>query len=222
MTPDKAQSRAALRHDALRFLDRLRAAFPLEQRIERAEMATRGAYARVLTRWIEGKIPSLDLLSPAEMQSLRELDAIVPGPSGIGCYPFSVDDRGISVRLGHRRVSAMCAIDALAMARLASSTGIVNARCVTCLNPVSCEVQADGSLQHDACESARVLWRHAVRKTGSCSDSLCRDLVFLCRQCASPEDSDCLTLPQATAVANAFFRFQRGLIPARSCLKRTP
>ncbi len=212
MTNDPAQTRTALRNDALLFLDKLRTAFPLEQRIEQAAAATRNAYGRVLIHWIEGKIPALDLLSPVELQSLSELDAIVPGAGGIGCYPFSIDDRGIRVRLGHHCVSAMCAIDALAMARLARTVSMVEARCVNCLNPVTCEVQADGSLQHEACGAVRVLWRNSVRNTHSCSDGLCRDLIFLCQRCMPPDGGECLTLPQATAVANAFFRFQHRLI----------
>ncbi len=212
MRPDTALARSALKHETLTFLDALRTAFPLEQRIVRADEMTRTAYARVLTCWIEGRIPSIDFLSAEQLHSLSALDAIVPGPEGIGCYPFSTNDRDIAVRLGRRRVTAMCAIDALAIARLARSASVVDARCTMCLGPVSCDVQADGSLLHDAGAGMRVLWRHAESNAGSCSDGLCRNLVFLCRQCAAPADGDCLTLPQATAVANAFFGFQRGLI----------
>ncbi len=212
MKPDTAQARSALKHETLRFLDALRTAFPLEQRIERADAITKNAYARVLASWIDGRIPSIDFLPAELLHSLITLDAIVPGVEGIGCYPFSTDDRDISVHFGHRRVAAMCAIDALAIARLARSASIVEARCNVCSSQVCCHVQADGSLLHDAGADMRVLWRHDKCNTRFSSDGLCRNLVFLCRHCAAPADSDCLSLPQATAVANAFFGFQRRLI----------
>ena len=211
-----AEERAALKNATLQFLDRLRAAFPLEQRIRAADSAARNAYGRVLAKWICGEVPDRDFLSPAELHALCQLDAVVPGPAGLGCYPFSTDDRGISVRFGRYQANAMCAIDALAISRLAGLASVVDAHCSVCLVPVNGQVQADGSLDHDAWPDVRVLWRHAVRAPGSCSESICRDLVFICQKCAASEGCDCLTLPQATAVANAFFRFQREFAPPQS------
>ncbi len=204
--------RAAIKNQTLDALARLRASFPLEQRIEDAPVAAKLAYGRVLSHWLEGRIPPADFLPAAELQLLSKLDAIVPGIHGIGCYPFSAGDTGIRVHLGPYPVHAMCAIDALAVARTARRAIRIEALCGICVGPVACEVQADGSLDHDQTEAARVIWRRKVRLASSCSDGLCRDLVVVCRRGRAPADADCLTLPQAAAVANAFFGFQRRLI----------
>ena len=208
--------RKSLREETLRFLDRLRTVFPLEQRIARADPQIQDAYTLVLTCWMDGRMPPSDFLSPAQLHALHALDAVAPGRDGIGCYPFSADSRGISVLFSGYRVNAMCAIDALAVARLVASAVQVEARCATCLAAVHIEVQADGSLRHDDTPATAVLWKQASRSSGSCSDTHCRDLVFLCEHCKTRGEGDRLTLPQAAAVANAFFGFQHRLVP-RSC-----
>jgi len=212
MTTYTVPERTALRNETLDALSRLRAAFPLEQRIEQATAETRRSYGQVLTHWLRGEAPPVTYLPPAELRLLSELDAVVLDSSGIGCYPFSARDSGIQVQFGPHSVYAMCAIDALAIARIARCASRVEALCITCFSPIVCEVEADGSLSHDKTETARIAWRHAVHNTGSCSDGLCRELVFLCNRCQAPINANCLTLCQATAVANAFFSFQRRLI----------
>ncbi len=216
MTSHPAQERAALKDSTLRFLGKLQITFPLEQRIAQADPAIRKAYGRVLAQWISGRVPAPDFLLPAELHALCHLDAIVPVSGGLGCYPFSADNRDFAVELSRRPMNAMCAIDALAMSRLTGLASTIKALCAICQAQVRCEVRSDGSLDHDVPQHIRVLWRHRAHPVGPCSDNLCRDLVFLCPECAAPPGSDCLQLPQATAVANAFFGFQRRLIPPAS------
>ncbi|MHB8453515.1 MAG: organomercurial lyase [Acidiferrobacterales bacterium] len=211
-----ARERASIKNQTLGALLRLRTAFPLEQRIADAPATTKLAYGHVLSRWLEGRTPPVDFLPAEELKLLSELDAIVPGIHGIGCYPFSACDSGIRVHLEPFPVYAMCAIDALAVARVARRAIRIEAPCGICGGPVVCEVEADGSLRHDQTEAARVIWRRSAGATSSCSDGLCRDLVFVCRQCRTPPDADCLSLPQAAAVANAFFGFQRRLISPKT------
>ncbi len=216
MSIHSARERASIKNQTLDALTRLRTAFPLEQRIAHAPATAKIAYGRVLNHWLEGRIPPADFLPGKELRLLSELDAIVPGIHGIGCYPFSACDTGIRVHLGPHPVHAMCAIDSLAVARVARRAIRIEALCGICAGRVVCAVEADGSLHHNQTESARVIWRRTARVTSSCSDGLCRDLVFVCPQCRAPTDADCLSLPQATAVANAFFGFQRRLISPQS------
>jgi hypothetical protein len=205
-------NRTELRDAVLSALARLRAVFPLERRLAEADADTRNAYTRVLRHWLRGAVPPPELLPPALLARLQSLDAVVPVPEGLGCYPFSARPTGIDVTLAGGTVAAMCAIDALAIARLAGETTPVRAGCCVCGTAIRCRLEHDGGLDHDQTGSAWVAWLPSPDTAGSCSTGLCRQLRFLCPACTAPPGSDVYTLPQAAAVANAFFRFQRELL----------
>jgi len=178
-----------------------------------ADRDTRRAYVSVLAHWLHAAAPPPPALLAPEMRArLARLDAIVPGEHGLGCYPFSARDTGIHVRLPAGRVAAMCAIDALAIARLSGERMEIAAACVTCHTPIRCRVESDGSLDHDQTGLARVVWLTAGAPATSCSEGVCRALHFLCPQCTAAAGSDVFTLPQAAAIGNAFFGFQRALL----------
>ncbi len=216
MTGYTASERTALKNAVLTTLSNLKSAFPLEKRISCATQETRLSYVRVLAAWLRGETPLPSMLSQDMLRILRDLDAVVTDSSGLSCYPFSARDRGIRVKYGQHAAQAMCAIDALAVARIARTATQISATCNHCLQPVTCEVQADGSLDHSQTDNARVVWNRTLGAAGSCSDNLCRNLNFQCRHCRIPADATSLTLPQATAVANAFFAFQQRLLQATS------
>lgn len=213
-TAYSSSERAALKDTVLSTLNALRSVFPLERRIAQTTHEARSFYAQVLASWLRGETPSTSMLPPDTLRTLSELDAIVADINGISCYPFNARERGILVQFGSHTAQAMCAVDALAIARLAGATARISAACCHCQRPVACEVQSDGSLNHEQTDVARVIWQHAVHGTGSCSENLCRDLNFLCNECPIPTDATVLTLAQATAVGNAFFSFQRRLLSA--------
>ncbi len=207
-TTDRHQTRDA----ALEGLARLRAAFPLEARIEAADRAVRRDYARVLAEWIHGKAPPGNLIPAESRATLIALDALVANEQGLGCYPFSARATGIAVELSHNRVHAMCAVDALAIARLAGAAITIEAPCSVCATPLHLDVEASGGLDHDQADRARVVWKSKYATTRTCSDSLCRNLLFICPACEPPPGSTCYTLPQAAIIGNSFFGFQRRLI----------
>lgn len=196
-------------------LARLRREFPLEQRLAGADAGTRRSYAAILNQWRHGAVPQAADFPPADVAMLQRLDAVVRGHDGLGCYPFSARPNGIRVALPRTEVAAMCALDALAIARLAGErTGIV-AGCHVCQAPLRIRVENDGSLDHDQAGLARVVWL-AHGSAASCSDGLCRALQFLCMTCPAPAGSDSYSLPQAAAIGNAFFGFQRILLQSGS------
>jgi hypothetical protein len=53
--------------------------------------------------------------------------------------------------------------------------------------------------------------RKSVSDPGFASLNLCRAILFVCPRC-EPQDGHLYTLPQATAIGNAFFAFQRRLL----------
>lgn len=213
MTHIAATDRQSLRNAVLEGIQRLRTAFPLETRLLAAPATTRELYGRLLACWLNARIPHPAQYELDPLRNLQELDAVVPGPEGIGCYPFSARVTGICVELPGGPVQAMCAIDALAVARLAAAVVTVQSACLYCQSPLTIRVEANGGLDHDQAERARVVWSVAAGEHGSCSSGLCRHIRFLCKECTPPTDSRCYTLPQATAIGNAFFAFQSALLP---------
>lgn len=209
-----SEARAPARRAVVDGLARLRAQFPLEARLTAAAPDTRRHYARVLAHWLQGAVPPTHLLDADALTTLQQLDAVVAGAEGLGCYPFSARATGITVTLDTSELPAMCAIDALAVARLTARTVDVRSACALCHAPLHCRVEEDGSLDHDQTDRAQVIWQDTDHITGSCSEHLCRKIVFLCPDCAAPSNATRYTLPQAGAIGNSFFAFQRELLRA--------
>jgi hypothetical protein len=195
-------------------LVRLRTLFPLEERLRHAASPVRAAYAVLLKAWLHAQPPAA--LEAGVLSALTALDAVVLEKHGLGCYPFSTIDTGIRVSLPGGTVNAMCAIDALAIARLAQARTHIDAACTTCNAGIAIEVEENGGLDHDQVDKARVVWHRASHTETSCSRGLCRQIRFLCCACPEPEASDCFTLPQAAAIGNAFFHFQSALLAAHA------
>jgi hypothetical protein len=193
-------------------LARLRTLFPLEERLRIAPQPTRAAYAQVLTQWLRATPPSTPAFDADALAALVKLDAVVPEEHGLGCYPFSTIDTGIRVVLPGGTVHAMCAIDALAIARLARARTRIDAECATCGTGIAIQVEENGGLDHDQVDVARVVWQHAGAAHTYCSQGLCRRIRFLCQKCPEPGAGENFTLPQAAAIGNAFFRFQSALL----------
>ncbi|ONN67843.1 organomercurial lyase [Herbaspirillum sp. VT-16-41] len=207
----------AIRHErkatVLRVLQKLRDEFPLQQAIEGADPALRAAYVNTLSHWIlHGLPPPRDCSSEAAIQALGALDALVIDECGIGCYPFSARETGIHVHFSGRGVSAMCAIDALAIPRLVQHVSRVTARCAVCGCHLACTVAANGSVEGGNPEGVRVVWRSGAAAEGACCHTLCPGIRFVCKHCAELPAATGLSLPEAAAVGNSLFAFQRRLL----------
>lgn len=214
MKPAAPQNRADAKTQVLDGLARLRTAFPLEARVLAATPAARAAYTQLLNHWRRGSPPPSSAIDDVLLAQLVRLDAVVPEHRGLGCYPFSSVDTGIHVTFATATVNAMCAIDALAIARLTRAGTRIDAACAGCGTIISFQVEANGGLDHDQVELARVIWQETEATHTACSQGLCRHIRFLCRRCPKPETGEHLTLPQAAAIGNAFFRFQSVLLAA--------
>lgn len=199
-------------------LDLLRHQFPLERRIEAAAPAARTAYANVLRLWVrESEPPRADVAPKALVEALCALDAVVLDEDRLGCYPFSARARGTHVQLvdgARKTVHAMCALDALAIPRLSRQAARVRAPCASCRADVSVDVEASGSVERSNSSSPgiRMVWQRGARNGQRSCDGLCTGIEFLCRHCAPLADALSFSLPEAAAMANAFFGFQRRLL----------
>lgn len=193
-------------------LQRLRDNFPLQARIESADPAVQAAYVRVLAHWVHaGSSEAMPEVPPALLRALIDIDAVVIDAHGIGCYPFSDRKTGIRVQFADGSVHAMCAIAALAIPRLVHRTSYIAARCELCGCRLACTVAANGHVDGGNPQGIRVIWRPRAPNR-PCADSLCSGIGFVCRHCAVPPGVAQFTLPEAAAIGNATFSFQKRLL----------
>ena len=188
-------------------LARLRAALPLEARLLAAPESIRVKYAQILSYWLNATVPPVSVIESAMLDTLVQLDAVVLEEQGPSCYPFSNTDNGMRVTWSASTVHACTAFDALAIARRVRATTRVDAACLVCGAAIACQVLENGGLDHDQVDAARVVWL-----AGPATDAARRHIRFLCNSCAPPQASECFSLPQATAIANAYYGFQTTLL----------
>jgi len=201
----------------LAVLARLRAAFPLEAQLLAAPESVHVTYVRVLSYWLAATAPPLPAVDSAMLNTLEQLDAVVLEEQGLGCYPFSSTDNGMRVTWSAGTVHACSAIDALAIARRVRATSRVDAACLVCGAAIACQVLENGGLDHDQVDAARVVWL-----AGPAADAARRHIRFLCNSCSPAQASECLSLPQATAIGNAYYGFQAALLMAHAARATSP
>lgn len=209
------ESRLELKAAVTRALQKLGDEFPLQARIEVAQPTLQAAYAGILGHWVREAAPPATGIAPqAVLDALSAMDAIVSDEQGIGCYPFSARKTGIRVHFSDRSVHAMCAIDALAIPRMVRQASRITARCVVCRCHLACAVATNGSVEkeHQNPQAARFVWEPGAGGGQACCNSLCAGIGFVCRHCTTSPGALTFSLPQAAAVGNAFFAFQRRLL----------
>ena len=211
-TPTDTPPPSNARTQVLQALEALRGLFPLEQGLPRAAPAQRQVDGVILATWVEGRIPAAGLGATPGVYELAQQDALVVSAEGIGCYPFSASDSAIRVAFRGASLHAMCAIDALAIARLVAAETRITSACRVCAAPLACVVAANGALAHHQEPAPRVIWQTEARAGHHCSQTLCRDIRFICAQCDAPPEASLYTLAQAAVIGNAFFGFQRTLL----------
>lgn len=204
-------------------MQKLTEEFPLQHRVTNASPEIQAAYVQVLRHWLEQAAPpGRDIVSAPALDALAAMDAVVVDAHGIGCYPFSARDTGIHAHIEGKSVWAMCALDALAIARLTHKASRVTARCTVCRCHLTVAVTAYGSVEQATREGVRVVRRRHGPQGGPCRENLCSAIRFLCKYCSVPSGAESFTLPEAAALANSFFAFQARLserylaAPARS------
>jgi len=198
---------------AVRSLERLRSEFPLEARLANASAPARRTYAKVLARWLDAESAPIATEFPAEdLAELESLDAVAVSAEGVSAYPFSARHTGISVQLHGRRVGVMCAIDALAVPRLADATVTIEATCEKCQKPIQLQVRADGSWTTGGKETIRVRYPERGDPGGPCCGDLCPKIRFVLQGCEADSADEHLNLDEAIAVARGMFAFQEPLV----------
>lgn len=191
----------------------LHRAYPLERRIrQEACDATRETYLAVLLRWMQtGAAPSIDGFDREALDELIALDALFIVDGQIGCPPFNVSRTDIQVRFPHETLQALSALDALALPRLVGAPASIEACCAMSGAPISLTLTAEGALQEADLGEAVVAFQKVADDVNRYAFDLAPGIRFLRPQQVGPL-RQVLTLGEASAVANAFYAFQRKLV----------
>ncbi|HKJ10438.1 MAG TPA: organomercurial lyase [Gammaproteobacteria bacterium] len=204
-------------------LARLNALLPLATRQRALAPAARELHRAVLSDFVTRGQPSSRALLQARdpdadvdklLAALAGQDLIVFGPDGeiAGAYPMTTEATPHRVQVNDHWIHAMCALDALAVAPMYDTATRVESTCHVTGAPVLLKQSAGTIVEAGPCAEMRVgiRWQEAG---GCAAHSLCREMVFLADpDIASrwagtdPSRYSLFTLPQAAALASAFFR----------------
>jgi len=191
----------------------LHRAYPLERRIqEEACDDTRETYLAVLLRWIQSAAPPLTTGFDREsLDELAALDAVFILNDQIGCPPFNVAKTDIQVHFPHETLHALSALDALAMPRLLDAPATIETRCAMSGEPIQLTLTQDGELREAELNSAVVAFQKVANQVARYTFDLAPGIRFVLPQHAVGLQQT-LSLGEASAVANAFYSFQRKLL----------
>ena len=213
-----AQSAQADLTKVLAALKGLHRAFPLEDRLKtQACNSTLENYLAMLARWIRtASAPSPDGFDPEALDELLALDAIylTEDEQAIGLAPFCPVETDIAVRFPHETVSALSALDALALPRLLETAGIIESTCPVTGQPIAIQIDAQGKPLPEDVDKAIVVFRKISDHIQRYSMDVAPGIRFA-HPAASGHLAQSLDLAEASAVAHAFYAFQRKLLSGK-------
>ena len=191
----------------------LHRAYPLERRMSNEACDdTRETYLAVLLRWIQtGVAPLTAGFDREALDELAALDAVFIVDGRIGCPPFNVAATDIQVHFPHETLHVLSALDALALPRLLNAPATIETRCAMSGEPIRLTLTQEGELRPEELGAAIVAFQKVAHEVTRYTFDLAPGIRFVL-----PQHSDglrqTLTLGEASAVANAFYAFQRRLL----------
>lgn len=190
----------------------LHRAFPLEQRIAKEACDdSRETYLAVLLRWLQtGSAPLTTGFDAESLDELTALDALFIVNEQIACPPFSATATDIQVHFPHETLHALSALDALAMPRLLNSAATIETRCAMSGEAIRFMLTQNGELRAEESNLAVVAFQKVANSITRYAFDLAPGIRFVLPQ-HSHGLRQTLTLGEASAVANAFYAFQRKL-----------
>jgi hypothetical protein len=190
----------------------LHRAYPLERRIKNEACDdTRETYMAVLLRWMQtGVAPLTAGFDRESLDELEALDAIFVLSESISCPPFTSAPTDIQVHFAHETLHALSALDALALPRILNAPATVETRCVMSGEPISFTLNQHGELRPEEIGTAVVAFQKVASTITRYALDLAPGIRFVLPQHRGALRQT-LTLLEASAVANAFYAFQRKL-----------
>lgn len=193
----------------------LHRAFPIEQRLKtQACDSSRETYLAVLSRWVQtASAPSPAGFDAEALDELLALDALflTEDELAIGIAPFCPVQTDIAVHFPHETLHALSALDALAQPRLLGVAATIDARCPVSGQPISLSIDPQGNPLPAAIDTAVVVFAKTSNSIQHYSLDVAPGIRFI-HHSMSGRFSQTLGLAEASAVAHAFYAFQRKML----------
>lgn len=193
----------------------LHRAFPIEQRLKtRACDSTRETYLAVLSRWVQtAAAPSPAGFDAEALDELLALDTLflTEDEQAIGAAPFCPVATDITVNFPHETLHALSALDALALPRLLGTAGVIETRCPASGQSISLQIDAQGNPLPADLDKAIVVFLKTSQHIQHYALDLAPGIRFV-HPSTGGRFSQSLGMPEAAAVAHAFYAFQRKML----------
>lgn len=204
-------------------ITRLARILPIKERLDSLDKESADIYLAIIKSFFDqGRAPTnaelitlnpdarlmIDNLAAQDMITLDEDNNVQ------GCYPFTMEPREHRIQINHHEVHAMCALDALAPRAMFHTPSTILSECAVTREPVKVELDKQTVLNENEVKQLHfgINWA-AASSCGSCSDSLCTEMLFLKDdQTASswldqnPENREVFDLDQAIDFSAGFFQ----------------
>lgn len=170
-------------------IKRLTRILPIKSNLDALDADTAKVYQAVVNAFYEwGRAPTLQELqlevtdAAERVGLLAAQDMLTVNQAGevTGCYPFTMEPRVHQVDIHGHRLHAMCALDALAPSAMFECPSVVASECAVSQLPVRVELENQNVLNAEETSDVffGINWA-AASACGSCSESLCTEMLFL-------------------------------------------
>jgi len=203
-------------------LARLIAVLPLKEKQQSCGPEIADLHRRVLRSFVErGRIFSRAEMSEYvtdidyAVDTLKKNDMVVFSCSGepIGAYPFTMEQREHQVHVGGNTVSAMCALDALAVSPMFDMQTEISSKCRATGTPIFIRQNGRNIENRDQTDKVcfGIVWG-AASSCSCCANSLCTEMMFLSDDRVAeewlsidPANREVFTLAEAVDFGARFF-----------------
>jgi hypothetical protein len=139
-----------------------------------------GRPPRVVEIAAESKLPWDSVTAILHELERRDLIGLKPGTDMIRfAYPWTASPSGHRVALGGHALWALCAIDALAAARMYRTDASINSACSYCANKIYIATALHGRALRTMSPPEAVVW-YDFAFAGCAAASCCPSIVFFC------------------------------------------
>lgn len=206
-----------------RAVGRLANILPIKKSLDSMQHQSAEIYLAVINSFFEkGRAPfnhELEMINQNAGESIKKLaqqDMLTLDDKGHvkGCYPFTMENRVHRISISGYNVQAMCALDALAPSAMFECPSVVLSECEVSKEPVRIELENQNILNPDEVSELHfgINWM-AASSCGSCSESLCTEMLFLKDTETAlswlnkePQNREIFTLAEAIEFSAGFFK----------------
>lgn len=204
-------------------VQRLSKILPIKTILDALDKNAADIYLAVVNSFYEkGRAPTLAELKQVDakaadiVKQLAKQDMLTLDGNGDvkGCYPFTMEAREHRIQINDVEVHAMCALDALAPSAMFETNSVVLSECAVTREPVRVELDNENIVNADEVSALHfgINWA-AASSCGSCSDSLCTEMLFLINgdiantwMQEDPENREVFNIQDSVAFSSGFFK----------------